>query len=379
MKHSFSPIDRYISNNVTNFAFEMTQQCNFRCKYCCFSGQYKGMRIHSNKSMSHETLIDAINYVRSHAKKYSPIFLSFFGGEALLRKDEIDYAIKVLSGFYGERISFDLSTNGFLLTDSVVDWICSFDRLNISVSIDGCKVVHDRNRKLINGCDTFDYIYNNLTRFKQRFPLQYNDKVRLLLTIGSLKDVELIGESFSSLKPLIGANKLFVSHIIPNFEQNNMYRDSFEEKYQFCKKALEHYRNGVTDIYTILLEELLKKTMFKANLNNYKSISLGTCLDEMYSTYISTDGQIYACEKFCENQFIGNIWQGIDANLARKMSIKYSLRKSVLCGNCSVIEYCNRCLTDLKYSTKEMRFICQDIKENIELSLYCQSEMKKTN
>ena len=375
MNYIFYPIDRYLSSNVTYFTFEMTQQCNFRCGYCCYSGHYRGMRTHSEKDMSRNTLIGAINYVKKHAKEQSQVFLSFFGGEALLRKNEIDYTLRNLKNYFGNNIIFDLSTNGSLLSDDNVDWICSYDNLNISVSIDGCKEVHDKNRKFANGQNTYDLVYENLLRFKQQRPKEYGERVKLLLTIGSLKDIELIGNSFPTFEPIIGNNKIFISHIIPNIEKKLYYRDSYEDKLLFCDTAIAHYNEGRRDIYTILLEELLDKTKYKGIIEKQKKIPLGTCLNDMYSTFISSDGLLYACEKFGVNQSIGDIWHGIDIKLAKKLSIKYSLRKSIICGDCPVIEYCNRCISDLKMTIGEMRFICQDMKENIKLSLYCKSRI----
>ena len=45
--------------NVDNFVISITENCNLRCTYCCYSGKYKNNRIHGTKSMSADD-IDAI-------------------------------------------------------------------------------------------------------------------------------------------------------------------------------------------------------------------------------------------------------------------------------------------------------------------------------
>ena len=58
---------------------ELTQQCNFRCEYCVYSGHYKYERKHQNIRMSKE-IVD--KYFRTEK---DPDYVSLYGGEPLLQ------------------------------------------------------------------------------------------------------------------------------------------------------------------------------------------------------------------------------------------------------------------------------------------------------
>ena len=73
--------------NIANFVIGITRQCNFRCKYCCFSGKYSNMRTHSDKHMSRETMDQAINFIKTNVAENQTVFVSFYGGEALMQME----------------------------------------------------------------------------------------------------------------------------------------------------------------------------------------------------------------------------------------------------------------------------------------------------
>lgn len=373
MPVTFVPVDSFISNLISHFSIEMTQQCNFRCVYCCYSGNYKNYRSHSGKHISKGTIDAAISFINSYSHKTDLINVSFFGGEALLQLDDIEYIVSRLSSQYDNRISFDISTNGYLLSDSVVKRICKIKNLNISVSIDGCREIHDKYRITRQGKPTYNTIYSNLLNFKRNNIEEYNKRIRLLITLGSLKDAIIINKEYDQFKEILSDKPLFISHIIPNFNSQDLYRDSIEEKRAFYETALEHKKNNISDISTLLLDELLKKTKKRFLVSSSGKVNVQTCLNMMNCIHIDCDGNLFPCEKFSTNLSIGDVWNGFDRNAIQKISHKYALRKTLLCSDCKLVEYCNRCLTDLKLSFSESKIMCQDYIENINLAFTIQN------
>lgn len=375
MNKSFLCSDRFLHENITNFTVEITQQCNFRCSYCCYSGEYSGMRKHTNRSMGQDTILDTIRFIKSHAHKKEMIVVSFFGGEALLQLNQIIYFIEELHAFFGDRILFDVSTNGLLLTSSTIDKLLQYN-VGISVSLDGCKSVHDRNRRTKEGKRTFDHIVSNLLKFKESYPNEYRNRIRLLITVGSLEDIMIINDSFAQFKELLGEKPPFISHIYPNFKTGELYDNDIETEKMFLNEAIERKKKGIYDLYTIILDDLLKKSEKKFVCDDScEKIHLRTCLDNMYSIFIDADGHLYPCEKFGTCHFIGDVNTGINKKQLHKWSSIYNFRRSVLCEKCQILEYCTRCLADLKMSFSEQKQMCNVYKKNIELAQMCNNKL----
>jgi len=321
-------------------------------------------------SMTEETLRRSLEFIVGHCASGSEISVSFFGGEALLHLDRIEDAIWYLKGELGNNVRFDLSTNGLLLTPSNVERLIALPETTISVSLDGCKSVHDRNRKDIGGRPTFDRIVAHLKSFKEKHGPEYCKRIRLLVTAGSLDDISLMDEHFPEFSELLGERPPLVSHIFPNFEKRLFYRDSLEKKRQFVRDAIGYQSKGLTNFHTILLDNLRHKAGKKitGSLQSGR-IRLRTCLDCLYSVYISATGLLYPCEKFGEAHSIGTVGNGFDERKLRHLTYSYVLRRSLLCSRCSYVSYCDRCLADSKMTISEQRIMCEDYKENIQLAL----------
>lgn len=78
-------IDDYAShiNNLQMLTLQVTQNCNLRCSYCVYSGNYKN-RTHSNLRMSFDVAKKAIDYLFEHSINLEKVSIGFYGGEPLL-------------------------------------------------------------------------------------------------------------------------------------------------------------------------------------------------------------------------------------------------------------------------------------------------------
>lgn len=75
-----------------NLILQVTQQCNLRCKYCAYSGNYYN-RSHTSNRMDFETAKKAIDFYLKRSEKADQLALSFYGGEPLL---EFGYIVMLL-------------------------------------------------------------------------------------------------------------------------------------------------------------------------------------------------------------------------------------------------------------------------------------------
>ena len=124
---------------LLHIMWETTTRCNAGCEHCACSCD----KHNQVEEVDIKYLKKALSEI---AEKYDPnkIFFCATGGEPLLRTglfDVIEHAISL--GFH-----WGMSTNGSLLTKSIVEKLKK-DRLeSVNISIDGMKETHEAFRKL---------------------------------------------------------------------------------------------------------------------------------------------------------------------------------------------------------------------------------------
>ncbi|MBR6828693.1 MAG: hypothetical protein IKM76_11190, partial [Prevotella sp.] len=190
--------------------------------------------LHNKKEISFATLEKVIDFIYNHADKSADeITVCFYGGEALLAKRKIEWVIKQLDCLLGKKVRYSLSTNGFALTESVVDWICSNEKFFVNVTIDGDESTHDKHRLTRNGEGSFSTIIRNLSLFKKKYPEQYDRRIRFLSTVYSLGDVAAVSTTWDNYDVLKGHNPVHISHIIPNISDSTRIYDTWNSKDAF--------------------------------------------------------------------------------------------------------------------------------------------------
>ena len=102
---------------------EVTQQCNFRCEYCVFSGHYFNERTHTDLRMElpvADRIIDT--FFRGHEDSY-PANVSFYGGEPLTNFKVIQYVVDTLTNLH-LNVEYYITTNGsLLLNQKIFDYL----------------------------------------------------------------------------------------------------------------------------------------------------------------------------------------------------------------------------------------------------------------
>ena len=159
-----SDICQQIDQNLTQLILEVTQRCNFRCKYCIYNSTYDGNHNFSSSDMDWDTAKQAIDYLFDHSSKRENIYLTFYGGEPLLKFDLIkqctDYA-QQQAELKGRNLYFNLTTNLSLMTEEIANYLAAIPHFSIAVSIDGpaeCNAA----RVYANGSETFPDVERGL-------------------------------------------------------------------------------------------------------------------------------------------------------------------------------------------------------------------------
>lgn len=362
------------ASKITMFTIEMTQQCNLRCTYCCYSGNYRDRRAHNTKEISYDTLQKTVEYIQRHYDESAEeITICFYGGEALLARKKIEWMVSELRSIFKDKVRFSFSTNGLLLTEEVIDWLNNVQNALVNVTIDGNRDMHDVHRRTVSGKGSYDIIIKNLRLFKSKYPDFYRERVRFLSTVYSWNDVLKLAEVWDDEPALEGHYPIHISHIIPDFEDHSRRYDNWDVKNNFYRQAFEAYKRGKKGILYGCFQKLIDIIDNRNYLKLPAELNIHTCYQGLFSNFINVDGDLYACEKFCGELKAGNVKCGIDEKCTFSLLQRFTERKNHLCSSCWAQRFCRMCMTSLNYTEEEIKMMCDMERDTIDLALryYC--------
>jgi len=142
----------------------LAHSCNLRCLYC-FAGQgcYGG----ADELMQGSTGRRAIDLLIDRSGGRKRLEIDFFGGEPLLNfkvlKELVSYA-RLQGQEKGKEFQFTVTTNGVLLDDEISSFLIEQD-INVVLSLDGRRDVHDDMRRVPAGTGSYDMVLPRIQKF----------------------------------------------------------------------------------------------------------------------------------------------------------------------------------------------------------------------
>ena len=140
-----------------------TLACNFECPYC-FATRGRGkmsQQVQDDIVALAERMLDA-----SHARTLT---ITWFGGEPLMATDVIEALSLRLMSLANERgceyVGW-IFTNGYLLSNDVVDLLLRCHVTHVHIPLDGVGATNDATRRLVGGGPTYERILDNLALLK---------------------------------------------------------------------------------------------------------------------------------------------------------------------------------------------------------------------
>ena len=341
-------IEYYLNNKLKMLSLQLTQRCNFRCSYCMFTNSIDN-RSHSNKRMAIETAFSAIDFFSKRVSDSKSVNIGFYGGEPLLEfntiKECVSYAKNKLKG---KPLTFSITTNASLLTESIMEYFVAND-VNVLVSLDGPKEIHDYNRKnCFDGAGTFDLVFSNLKR------LLSNSTFKNYISINAVINPSYSFEKYNDFFFLSDFENVTIYSPIVSLpkERSPLFSKQFFNSMKFDKylhmiNMTEHkeiakfsisapYKESLRNVYEVL------KT--KTTLPKKRNHS-GPCMPGNKRTFVTVDGMFLPCEKVSEcnpNNYIGSIKSGFDIHSIRKIMNSTSCIKDK-CRKCWAIRFCDVC------------------------------------
>jgi uncharacterized protein len=319
MRETFDRINR--KRRRFNAIAVMNMECNLDCVYC-FEGGLKGKRY-----MTRETAELLCAFVeREHIAKGESVTIDFYGGEPLLSHDLIRNISARLKGAAEARrveYTFNLITNGTLLTRERVVELLPLGLSQAKVTVDGPRENHNRFRPFVSGAGSFDAIIQNVKACCDLIRIQftgnytqenYREFPRLLdyILAEGLTPDRLALVAFA---PITGTMS---EYGLPEFREG-------------CDDSAEPW---LIEASLFLREEILKRGF------NTPKILPSTCMVEVQSDIvINLDGDIYKCPAFIgKKEFkVGGLLTGI-----KDYSESHSLGnwKNDECLECAYLPIC---------------------------------------
>ena len=393
IEHPYTDLLPYVlDRKLRKITLQVTQGCNFRCKYCVYSNDDGNrQRKHQNITMSLETAIKAVEFLADHSVDSEQVNIGFYGGEPLLEfdlvKEVVSYAKK---RFAGKKLTFSLTTNASLLTREIVSFLDE-NNIPLLISLDGPKEIQDKNRVMADGkTGTFELVKEKLRMVKDEFP-DFFSEMSVNMVVDPQNSFELIRtlENDDVFKDLQYQISMLDEEYTPFLQENG----SLEKRYS--ETFIEEYRylDFIANLAFIerLEEKDLPKVMASA-YNNAKKTSRsfishgslpekaapgGPCLPGQKRLFIDVHGNLFPCERVSETaecMCIGNLDDGYDIDQAKTL-LNVGAITAERCKKCWAFAHCTVCAKtadhDGKLDVKKKLAHCENIRSTVKDNMYC--------
>lgn len=370
---NFAPLQQFESfPNLDTFIISITETCNLRCTYCCYSGNYQNNRSHSTSLMSTEDVDEVLLFI--HQNIATPKFyIAFYGGEPLTNFQVLKYAILKARKLWGNDVELSVSTNAVLLTPERIDWFVE-QNVRFDISIDGGKNVHDQNRVTTNGQGSFNLVYSALRYIRDTYPEYMKENVLMLMTIDSLTDVLKAAEEWSQDDLLSEIEPSKISSLAPNFSKGVPRYEYDELVAKYIKLLNEYEVHRDWNVLKVFFEQCIAYWLHRPVLEVDESVPMATCLPLNNKLYIDTKKRISVCEKFCDSYHIGNVADGIDWKAANSLVQDYYQKRFERCRHCPAVRMCNLCLTTVEHNDSEWDVLCnnEQVLTKVNFRIFCE-------
>lgn len=356
IEHPDTESIKYLSQHGLNdLILQVTQQCNLRCNYCVYSGNYYN-RTHTAQRMDFELAKKAIDFYLLRSDEAPNLTLSFYGGEPLLEFDLIKKCVDYISKKKGEQtVKFPMTTNGTLLTEEKFEFLIN-NNFNIMISLDGTKESHDANRKFLSGEGSFDLVIKNLKLLKKYNETYYKEHVLINCVISATTNLNETYDFFCDSElfypnsinfnfvDLVDIKDPSISEIKP---QNQQIKD-----FEYLKMLLCLINRKEWDTKSTILRrsadniELLYEQLHRHAIEARKMHHSGPCIPGIRRLFVTVNGDFFPCERVPESNSlmsIGSLKSGFDY---KKMDFFLNNGKLIEkeCLECWNLVECNYCL-----------------------------------
>jgi uncharacterized protein len=331
-----------------NATFNVTEDCNLRCRYCYELDKKPGDLPLDYAKRFIEILLDDPDPIGVVGKDdewilQKGIILDFIGGDAFMRPKLLEdivryfiFASRVRDHKWADRWRCSISTNGTLFSEPGVRELCEEFRetFSVGISVDGCPEIHNLNRS-----NSMDAILRNWDWY-----MKYTKGNAMAKATLNKDSIPFLRKSLQYLHEDLGLKYIAMNFI---FEDMGLTKDDlalFNDQMARCVLYVLDHRHdlwwGMLDRY-----QMCGHPMDRPN-EGWCGAGAMPCL--------SINGKIYPCFRFMPHTMssreldfhVGDVWNGFD-HKERFGLVRSQVRTKISkpeCLECPVESSCAWCI-----------------------------------
>lgn len=381
-RHPLTDVVKYYHQyKIRHLILQVTQNCNLRCEYCVYSGEYAN-RTHSTKQMSFETARKALDYYIAHSRDNEQLSVGFYGGEPCLNFSLIKQCISYLeTAAEGRTMMYSMTTNATPLDEEIIEYLVQHD-FQLMISLDGPQEIHDKHRRFaFTKKGTFEIVQEKVWYIKEKYPSFFQRNLKFNTVLNVENNFSVIEEFARNHEVFREAR--FQSTVIDTKGTEKTYKarvDYIEEtNYEFFKILLELLGELPEGSSSKLLQNYgnnLRKVLTK----NYAPVGGelpeqyyhgGPCIPGTTRLFVTVDGIFYPCERVSEESklsVIGNVETGIDLEAVKNI-LNFDVEREKTCSNCWAYLRCDQCIAHRRESDEKSDYYCAVTRHRVENEL----------
>ena len=319
---------------LTTVVLNVNTGCNLSCTYC-----YKEDldTPSAGRKMELQTAIDSVEMLLHESPDEERYTVVFFGGEPLSNRPLITAMVEYCERRFaeiGKKVDFVMTTNATLLTDEIIDWL-NAHRFGLSVSMDGPKAIHDKNRITVGGQGTYDVVRRKAQRLLERYDSRPIG-ARVTLTKGTTEVERIWDHLFNEM----GFSEVgFAPVTSGDVSTFNLSSEELIEVFAGMKRLGQHYLEAALEHRNIGFSNM-HQLITDLHEGHKKALPCGAGLKMLA---VDHEGELNLCHRFTGSDMptFGNVKSGVQhAELGDFLSKRLD-RTDTGCASCRIRNLCS--------------------------------------
>ena len=371
--------------------------CNLRCSYCYQHQKNSNVLTFEQIKILLDDLFswkrqDYANskifrvFIGEEAINILPVTLDFFGGESTLHIDLIkqtcqyfeDLCDKYNETEMKETYKITVQTNGTTFFEPEVNEFYHkyASRIQIPISIDGCKECHNACRKYANGKGSYDDVEKAILAHNEL--LGHEPNTKLTFSLENMKYIPAVVRTLARLGYHTVRSSCDIAHSLTRAES--------EQYYDYLVGAIDYIiNNRVKFFFSFFWSDDFMI------VDGQPRVRYSTCGSDGSQIVLNYNGNLYFCAQLSEATVdkekeicLGNVYDGItEDGLAKLTEFRKFIRiKDSCCLDCPLRFFCDDCpaMNLLKSGSAERCSPnCGAVVAEIRASIYFATRAKETD
>ncbi|MDV9595016.1 radical SAM protein [Clostridioides difficile] len=352
---------------VRHLTIEMTERCNLRCKYCIYHDDSCGFRTFGKKNITFDTIKKAIDMLSESTEE--EVFVSFYGGEPLLEFDLIKKTIEYCDNKMShKKVGYNMTTNATLITEEIANYLASLEEYFTTISLDGPKLIHNKNRVFRDGTGSFDNTIEGIKNLVKAEGEKANKRINfnVVLDDTSTETLEEIQDFFRTSEFIPEGSQVTASYIdiAPKdfkylgvgTKEDRQYNDFIRGKRDpLTAWSVDKLKSKTATLNStpLISRDFIDKGLARIHKRMFidKPAQVhymnGCCVPGGRRLYLTVNGDFAVCERLGPSPFLGNVDEGIDFKKIKKYYITDFVNEAKkYCNDCWAINTCSLCYTN---------------------------------